>query len=104
MGLTDYLSRDASGEPEPVSNYDEKFVVASVRNFFAACDKIKGLNTDYIKSKPKSNLAQNNCIEWVDLADHKLTANEINNLIDLNSDVCNICNLKRQDKHLIPKR
>ena len=41
MGLTDYLSRDASGEPEPVSNYDEKFVVASVRNFFAACDKIK---------------------------------------------------------------
>ena len=23
MGMTDYLSRDASGEPEPVSPYDE---------------------------------------------------------------------------------
>merc|ERR1711894_523373 len=42
MGFTDYLSRDASGEPETVSSYDEKFVVASISNYFRACDFIKG--------------------------------------------------------------
>ena len=41
MGMTDYLSREASGEPEPVSNYDEKFVVASIKNFFNACNTIR---------------------------------------------------------------
>ena len=66
MGLTDYLSRDASGDPEPVSNYDEKFVVASIHNFFSACDFIsqpnnpkpnptsKALKTNFIRSQLKS--------------------------------------------------
>ena len=44
MGITDYLSRDASGTPEPESNYDEKFVVASISNFFKACDSIRSFN------------------------------------------------------------
>ena len=44
MGITDYLSRDASGPPEPESNYDEKFVVASISNFFKACDTIRSFN------------------------------------------------------------
>ena len=35
------ISRDASGPPEPESNYDEKFVVASISNFFKACDTIR---------------------------------------------------------------
>ena len=34
MGFTDYLSRNASGEAEPESHYDEKFVVASIDAFF----------------------------------------------------------------------
>ena len=41
MGLTDYLSRNATGKPEPESNYDEKFVVASISNFFGACNNIR---------------------------------------------------------------
>ena len=49
MGFTDYLSRNASGEPEPVSNYDEKFVVASIRNFLSACERIRPNKTQ----KPK---------------------------------------------------
>ena len=42
MDFSDYLSRDTSGEPEIVSTYDEKVVVASIINFFHACDFIKG--------------------------------------------------------------
>ena len=41
MGITDYLSRNASGPAEPESSYDEKFVVASISNFFKACDNIR---------------------------------------------------------------
>ena len=33
MGITDYLSRNTSGEPEKVSAYDEKIVVASIGIF-----------------------------------------------------------------------
>ena len=44
MGFTDYLSRNASGAPEPESFYDEKFVVASINNFFVACNSIQSLN------------------------------------------------------------
>ena len=53
MGMTDYLSREASGEPEPVSNYDEKFVVASIKNFFSACNTIKP-NCDKPKTTSKT--------------------------------------------------
>ena len=41
MGITDYLSRNASGPAERESSYDEKFVVASISNFFKACDNIR---------------------------------------------------------------
>ena len=61
MGLTDYLSRDASGPPESPTNYDEKFVVASVEGFFKACNKIKSLNPN-VKRKQKNSESQN-CID-----------------------------------------
>ena len=60
MGLTNYLSRDASGEPEPVSNCDEKFVVASMHNFFSACDFISQPNI--LKSNPTSKALKTNFI------------------------------------------
>ena len=44
MGLTDYLSRNPSGKAEPESNYDEKFVFASISNFFSACKSISQIN------------------------------------------------------------
>ena len=54
MGFTDYLSRNASGEPEPVSNYDEKFVVASIKNFLYACERIRPKKTQKSKiQKPE---------------------------------------------------
>ena len=44
MGFTDYLSRNASGAPEPETIYDEKFVVTSINNSFVACNSIQSLN------------------------------------------------------------
>ena len=54
MGITDYLSRDASGEPEKESVFDEKFVVASVQNFFNACNYIRKLGKSYSGAKNTS--------------------------------------------------
>ena len=54
MGFTDYLSRNASGEAEPESSYDEKFVVASIDAFFNACNIIKDINPEE-KGKPKQS-------------------------------------------------
>ena len=48
------ISRNASREPA----YDEKFVVASISNFFKACDKIKNTNTASIKEKQSAKKAQ----------------------------------------------
>ena len=54
LGFTDYLSRNASGEAEPESHYDEKFIVASIDAFFNACNIIRDLNPEE-KSKPKDS-------------------------------------------------
>ena len=38
MDIVDYLSRDPIGEPWPESELDEKFVVASIDQFYEALD------------------------------------------------------------------
>ena len=56
MGFTDFLSRNASGEPEKESAYDEKFVVASINNFFVASERIRSVNTEFLKEKKRLKL------------------------------------------------
>ena len=61
MGLTDYLSRNATGKPEPESNYDEKFVVASISNFFGACNNIRSKILAHDKKARQPLKSQPNC-------------------------------------------
>lgn len=80
MGITDYLSRDASGEPEPVSSYDEKLFVASINNFLKACEFIKPKSEKKKPTKSKAKTLKANYTAAVKHSKIKKTAN-----LDINS-------------------
>ena len=69
MGLTDYLSRNPSGKAEPESNYDEKFVVASISNFFSACKSINQINKPSKAGDKRKRKLPCGCIEKQEIID-----------------------------------